>query len=156
MTRPTPSQPSGSAPSPLSPRATSTSETMPFGSLAFLPAAAKSDRNFWAGFLPRLPTRDHRSVLGPLLALHLSEKELHHLAKESATLKWGKIYAIDPRTGKWAVWEYWARVVLYKKTIHGTHYNIANGLLLDLHHTIVRQSPRLFMSQFLFCKNMTE
>jgi hypothetical protein len=54
------------------------------------------------------------------------------------------------------VWEYWARVVSYKKTIHGTHYNIANGLLLDLHHTIVRQSPRLFMSQFLFCKNMTE
>jgi hypothetical protein len=76
-------------------------------------------------------------VLSPLLALHLSEKELHHLAKESTTLKWGKSYAIDPRTGKWAVWEYWARVVLYKKTIHGTYYNIASGLVLDLHHTIV-------------------
>jgi hypothetical protein len=73
---------------------------MPFGSLVFLPAAAKSDCNFWAGFLPRLPTRDHQSVLGPLLAPHLSEKELHHLAKESATLKWGKSYAIDPQTGK--------------------------------------------------------
>jgi hypothetical protein len=95
-------------------------------------------------------------VLGPQLALHLSEKELHHLAKENATLKWGKSYAIDLRTEKWAVWEYWARVVLYKKTIHGTHYNIANGLLLDLHYTIVRQSPCSFLSQFVFCKNMTE
>jgi hypothetical protein len=71
-----------------------------------LPAAVKSNCNFWAGFLPPLPTRDHRSMLGPLLALHLSKKELHHLAKESATLKWGESYAINLRMGKWAVWEY--------------------------------------------------
>jgi hypothetical protein len=76
-------------------------------------------------------------VLGPLLALHLSKSKLHHLAKESATLKWGKSYAINSWMGKWAVWEYWACVVLYKKMIHGNHYNIANELLLDLHHTIV-------------------
>jgi hypothetical protein len=87
MMCPTPSQPSGSAPSPLSPHATLTSETMPFGSPAFLPAAAPNERTYWAGFLPPLPTRDHQSVLGPLLAFHLSESKLRHLAKESATLK---------------------------------------------------------------------
>jgi hypothetical protein len=98
--------------------------------------------------------RDHRGVLGPLLALHLSESKLHHLAKKSATLKWGESYAIDPRTKKWAVWEYWANIVLYKKMIHGNYYNIANGLLLYLPYTIVEQSLRFFMSRFVFCKNM--
>jgi hypothetical protein len=110
---------------------------MPFGNPALLPAVAPDKRAYWAGFLPPIPARDHQSVLGPLLALHLSENKLHHLAKENATLKWGEHYAVDPRTGKWAVWEYWARIVSYKKTVHGQYYNIANGLLLDLHHTIV-------------------
>jgi hypothetical protein len=95
-------------------------------------------------------------MLGPLLALHLSENKLHHLTKESATLKWGKSYAIDHWTEKWAVWEYWERVVLYKKIICRNYHNIANGLLLDLHHTIVQQSLHFFLSQFVFCKNMTE
>jgi hypothetical protein len=129
---------------------------MPFGNPALLLAAARDERTYWAGFLPPIPARDHQSMLGPLLALHLSGNKLHHLAKENATLKWGEHYAVNPRTGKWAVWEYWAHVVSYKKTVHGHYYNIANGLLLDLHHTIVQQSSRLFMSQFVFCKNMTE
>jgi hypothetical protein len=101
---------------------------MPFGNPALLPAAAQDKHAYWAGFLPPIPARDHQSVLGPLLALHLSENELHHLAKENATLKWGEHYAVDPRTGKWAVWEYWARIVSYKKTVHRNYYNIANGL----------------------------
>jgi hypothetical protein len=110
---------------------------MPFENPVFLPAAAPNKCAYWAGFLPLLPMRDHQSVLGPLLAFHLSESKLHHLARENTTLKWGEHYAINPRTGSWAVWEYWVRIVSYKKTIHEQYYNIANRLLLDLHHTIV-------------------
>ena len=79
----------------------------------------------------------------------LSEEEKHRLAANHAMVTWAEEYAQDPVSGEFCVYEYRARLLSYKKVIHGDVYELFKDMFCDLHCDIIERSPRSFLQSYV-------
>lgn len=80
----------------------------------------------------------------------LSETDKNKLAHVRAEFRWGRHVAVDPRDGVLKWWEYWGRVMAYRRQMKDNKLvEISKDVWVDRHWKVTQVSDRFAVKTVL-------